>query len=190
MADTKSTRVTVVCRWCANAFEIPRCRVGIIFSCKQCANANEVERFWRRVARRGESECWEWSGSRHPHGHGYVVLRGKVSYAHRKAWELANGRTVPAGMSVCHKCDNPPCCNPAHLFIGTHQENMADAAAKGRAMRGERHVYAKLSDENVREIRRRYANGEGVCHLARVYGVYHGAITKIVHRTGWKHVAD
>jgi len=78
--------------------------------------------------------CLEWTGCT-SHGYGLIGVNGNQVQAHRVAWELANG-PIPAGMEVCHKCDRPPCCDPEHLFIGTHTDNMADMAAKGRAHNG------------------------------------------------------
>lgn len=99
-----------------------------------------AERFWARVDRRGADECWPWTGARvdgrKPYAKRYGVLRRGATdgcrrvTAHRLAYELLVG-PIPAGLHVLHTCDNPPCCNPAHLWIGTHADNMADRKAKG-----------------------------------------------------------
>jgi hypothetical protein len=92
------------------------------------------ERLWSKVSTGWESDCWEWQGATGDAGHGHLGPSGAVRrhvQAHRLAWEFFNGQ-IPAGMSVCHHCDNPPCCNPAHLFVGTHADNMRDMARKGR----------------------------------------------------------
>lgn len=83
------------------------------------------------------TECWVWNGTRNKHGYGVKqtrIERGRwrTRLTHRLAYEWANG-PIPKGMSICHHCDNPPCCNPAHLFIGTHKDNVHDAIRKGRA---------------------------------------------------------
>lgn len=98
-----------------------------------------LERFWARVDVRGPDECWVWTGGRNSREYGVVWPRGSTNIgAHRLSWELANAVPIPAGLFICHRCDNPPCVNPAHLFLGTHQDNMRDAIAKGRMRYAER----------------------------------------------------
>lgn len=87
------------------------------------------EYFWSRVDRSGD--CWLWTASKTARGYGKLRVDGKQAYAHRVAYELTNG-AIPDGLVICHHCDNPPCCNPAHLFMGTQGDNMRDRDAKGR----------------------------------------------------------
>lgn len=148
-----------------------------------------AERFWEKVDRRGPDECWEWTASINRKGYGGIstgsIRRGdyKRHIASRVSWELHYG-PIPDGMFVCHNCDNPPCVNPAHLWLGTHTENLQDMSAKGRASTPS----AKLTKEQVIEIRQLYADGMGQTAIAERYDVRHEAIYKIVHRLRWKHV--
>jgi hypothetical protein len=153
-------------------------------------------RFWAKVDRTGS--CWEWTAYRQGSGYGWFWVRGqgpqRVSVlAHRMAWELTHG-PIPDGLCVCHHCDNPPCCNPVHLFLGTDSDNKVDAWNKGRGTRpckwGEENGYAKLTEAAIREIRRRYAAG-GVTQqeLADAYGVNQTKISAAILRRTWAHIA-
>lgn len=112
------------------------------------------ERFWPRVEM--GPGCWEWQAARGVQGHGqFAISKKNRVYAHRYSWEFHYG-PIPCGMVVRHRCDNPPCVNPDHLVLGTQLENIQDAVSRSRTRRGERSGVAKLTDQAVAEIRRRF----------------------------------
>ena len=120
----------------------------------------------------------------HPFGYGSFFNGRAVEHAHRVAYRLAHG-TFPGEKSVCHRCDNPRCVNPAHLFLGTHDDNMADMARKGRSTHGERHSRHKLSVEQVRAIR---FDPRERAVVAAEYGVAAPTISNIVNSKTWTRV--
>lgn len=164
-----------------------------------------ADRLWAKVDRSGGPDaCWPRMGYRTPFGYGQISQRSKsggwrLIGAHRAALELTLGRPLERDESACHRCDNPPCCNPAHLFLGTPAENSADAKAKGRMRSGDRHgsrlhperilrgeaqPNAKLTAVQVEEIRVRYQWGHAR-ELGREFGVDPSHICAIVRRARW-----
>ncbi len=151
-----------------------------------------AERFWAKVDQSGGPDaCWPWTGYRLPGGYGQIgegPAGGRKLYAHRVAYELVNG-PLPEGVLALHRCDNPPCCNPAHLFPGTNQDNTADMDRKGR--RGEHHPVgslngrAVLTSPAVQEIRQLHAQGIGYRRLAQMFGVGMSTIARVVRGESW-----
>lgn len=146
-------------------------------------------RFWSHVAIGAADECWPWMLSLGSKGYGQVRQGGRIVRAHRVAWELTNG-PVPDGLWVLHSCDNRPCCNTAHHFLGDHDANMADMMSKGRhaRQRGEEGPAAKLTAADVLEIRRRRAAGERGLKVAADFGISPAAVSHIKHRRTWTEV--
>lgn len=165
----------------------------------------ETERFWAKVNRGGADSCWEWTASTFRDGYGQIKIRGRNLKAHRVAFWLGHG-VDPDALLVCHSCDRPSCCNPAHLFLGTPRDNTLDCKAKGRLntaagplhgsrtkpesrARGERIASAVLTADAVSEIRSLYASG-GITQqqIADRYGVSREAINSIIRGVRWKHI--
>lgn len=141
------------------------------------------KRFWEKV-RMGPS-CWEWLGATAGRGYGVVLGSNRRQiYAHRASWALAHGE-IPPGLSVCHKCDNPICVRPDHLFLGDSAANHADMVAKGRSTYGDRHGGARLSSREAAEIRERRAVGESCRALALIFGVCPQQIHRIGRGERW-----
>jgi hypothetical protein len=162
--------------------------------CRPCwlmsraANAETLSsRFWAKVDRRGPDECWPWTGDKTRAGYGLIRLNGRRAYAHRVSWELSEG-LIPFGFGVFHRCDNPPCVNPGHLFTGTHADNMRDMVAKGRrgyaGSPGERHPAARLSAADVASIREADASVR-TRDLAARYGISTGYAYAVRRGHGW-----
>jgi hypothetical protein len=197
----KYTTVPRVCLYCNSPFNAQAHRRpghGIYCSlrCAQRARfPTPKERFWSKVSK--SETCWTWTAKKRPGGYGLFSLGGKMLQAHRVSWTFENGE-IPDGMDVCHKCDNPSCVRPDHLFLGTHTDNMHDMIAKGRenmygrksavpkSTRGENSHTAKLTLLQVTEIRRLYAEEHvRVGQLAKLFGVCHSNISLIVHSKRW-----
>jgi len=157
------------------------------------------DQFWAKVDKCGPDECWPWLASIDTRPYGQFM--GRLS--RRVAYELTNG-PIPSGLIVCHSCDNPSCCNPNHLWLGTYADNSQDAVKKGRIATGSRHgsqthpesqlrgtevAGAKLNDDKVRAIRLAASCGERPIVIARKYGISYRNLRYIILGRTWKHVA-
>lgn len=164
----------------------------------------DIARFHQNVERRGPDDCWPWKRSTFRGGYGQCKVSGRNLKASRIAFYLAK-KHDPYPWLVCHTCDNPRCCNPAHLFTGTNQHNLRDCQSKGRlntasgerhrtkkhpelVLRGERVGGSKLDETKVIEIRNRFASGESQREIAETFGVTREAVGRITQGRNWKHV--
>lgn len=150
--------------------------------------ADPIKRFFSHVIK--TDACWLWTGQIHI-GYGRVWWGNKKTWAHRVAWEIANG-PIPTGLLVCHHCDVRNCVNPDHLFVGTHADNTHDMDAKGRRRSahtfGERHHRARLNTQDVMAIRSARADGERLRAIAARYGVSAQHVSLICLHNSWKHL--
>lgn len=168
------------------------------------------DRFWRFVTK--TDTCWIWAGAKSDKRYGFFKIQNKMLKAHRLSYELHKG-DIPEGVLVCHSCDNPPCVNPDHLFLGTHKTNAEDRMQKGRHgdryrgmkalaigletlrqhpekyAHGERGGFAKLTNGRVREMRELYAQGlHSQKEIAKLFDISHAQANKIINRKTWKYV--
>lgn len=156
-------------------------------------SAELLARFWVKVQKAGPDECWPWIGAKFKGGYGsFSVGRPRLVTATRYVYFLSTGHW-PGHYKVLHSCDNPPCCNPAHLWLGFQSDNAKDMVAKGRharaAPKGSQSSHAKLTEADIPEIRRASAWGETDTSIAARYGVHSSSIRKIRLGQSWKHVA-
>lgn len=168
-------------RWYARGHDPRRCPVS---GRKPSAH----ERFWARVDRSDDEGCWLWTGPIRGNGYGGFYVDGLAFYAHRWAYVCHYGED-PGAFLVCHRCDNPSCVNPSHLFLGDHIDNARDMESKGRGGDrrnfGRRNGRAKITLADAATIRRRWSGGEAIAALARDFAVSTSTISDVVHRRRW-----
>lgn len=205
MSSLRNTSITIKCRICGNGFHPYAHRVETSVVCSLACNRlwqkqirggkSPEEEFWARVDRGAPSECWLWRG---PDGggsratpYGVLCVNGVRYATHRFSYELHKGSA--RGKFVCHRCDNPKCVNPEHLFLGTLQDNVADMVGKKRqasgerihAAKGEESPNAKLKPEDVFAIR---SDRRKHKEIAQTYGISTGLVSHIKSGRAWKHL--
>lgn len=207
------------CEWCGEQF-VKHCASATAaarFCSKRCSNTATAakggvekrfkveerivplaERFWRFVVKSSDpAKCWGWAGATNEAGYGQIQRgargEGRVS-AHRLSWELHNG-SIPEGIDVLHRCDNPPCSRPACLFLGTNLDNIHDRMAKGRPgvqphhmPRGAAHQNSRLTEGDVRAARRLRSQGRTIRAIAETFGVSSSTMYSALRGKTWSHV--
>lgn len=151
-------------------------------------NHDEILRFLGNIDIQYYDSCWEWKLGKSKDGYGKVKIQGKTKVASRVSYEMFFG-AIPDGMLVCHTCDNPPCCNPKHLFLGTYADNTHDKINKGRSnyLFGSKHQNTKLTEDQVREIRLLYSTGNYTqVELSKIFGTCFQNISDIISHKRWK----
>lgn len=184
------------CPQCDKTFyQTTRSGLARVTTCSRRCGANYYAkplkaRFEAIAGERPTTGCWVWGGTKKTGGYGVMSHRGKHHSAHRLAYLIYKG-VDPRDQHVCHTCDNPSCVNPAHLWLGTHQDNMADRKAKGRGRtpQGVEHWKAKLTEAQVKAIRAEGARGlKSFTALAHEFGVSRTTISNIIRRKMWDHI--
>ena len=154
-------------------------------------SASDVEMLWSKIEKRSPDECWPWKGKRDKNGYGRLIIRGAEFQSTRLVLALRHGFMPPPKTFACHSCDNPPCCNPSHLWWGTNSQNIADAAQKGRmkgwagCRQGEKNPRAKLTTDQVIAIRK-----DGRVHrlIAADFGVSPSRVSDIKSQKAWQNL--
>jgi DNA-binding XRE family transcriptional regulator len=169
---------------------VPKLINIFIYICNKKYQFNDIKRFISKIKINKEKGCWEWTDGLDKDGYGRFTYynNGKQinCRSHRVAYETCNRELIPEGMCVCHTCDNPSCCNPKHLFLGTKKDNMNDRDNKNRQAKGNKVGTAKLNWDKVKEIRNLYNNcGYTLESIGVIYNVENPTIGKIIRNETW-----
>jgi len=143
-----------------------------------------AQRFWSKVDPAPSQCCWEWTACKYLDGYGKFRLNNQMASAHRVAYTLAKGE-IPDGLFVRHTCDNPACCNPDHLILGTHADNMTDRQERNRQTKGEQHGRSKLTAKQAMEI---YNSPLTQNEIAKLYNIGETIVSYIKSKKRWKHI--
>ena len=148
-----------------------------------------INRFNQKWQLDKKTGCWVWTGATAGRGYGNIGLerQRKQEYAHRISYRLHVGE-IPKGQYVLHRCDNPSCVNPSHLFVGTQRANLADMASKGRHLYGEKNAKAVLTEADIPKIRQLCASGMAQWEVGRMFGVSQITVSRIMRGKRWKHI--
>lgn len=156
--------------------------------CADFNNRNFIEDVWKYINKKSEDECWEWMGGFDGKGYGRIYFEHKRRGAHRVVYELTYGK-IQNELYVCHKCNNPICCNPKHLYLGTQKDNLKQMIEDGRSHVGEKHGLAKLTEEDVLKIRKMYSTGKYTLKtLGETFKTCFQNISDIINRKHWRHI--
>lgn len=187
-------QITLTCAYCGHPFQtIPSAATRPRPCCsRSCAYAikrvNPEQRFWQKVCRGSNGECWPWLAGIDKDGYGiFAITHRKSVKAHRFVYTLTYGE-VPSSLCILHTCDHPSCCNPGHLIGGTNESNIEDRVKKGRSAHGERIGCSKLRESDIINIRSMHHNGWSQTSIGRLFNVHQSTISSIIRRTTWKHV--
>jgi len=144
-----------------------------------CKDHEFQKRFWENVQIKDKDSCWVWVGARTEAGYGLIYFNGALEYSHRLSLKF-NGIEIPPRYHACHKCDNPLCVNPSHLYAGSPQNNANDRVERDRHAYGEKHPNSKLSNEDILNMVQLYKNGTWKIDIAKLYSVSPGHVSRIL----------
>jgi len=149
---------------------------------------NILKDVWKRINKRDENDCWEWVGGKDKDGYGRMMIDRHNYRTHRLTYIETYG-SIPEGLIICHRCNNPSCCNPNHLYAGTIRENSQQCTKEGRRVSGEKHYKTILSDKDILKIRSLYSTGTfSQRELGRMFGVTQAAIWYIINNKTRKYI--
>lgn len=148
-----------------------------------------IDLFWSYVPKTSDDACWNWQGFLNQHGYGRMKVKGRGWLANRLSWTIHFGEIAP-GLNVCHRCDNPACVNPRHLWLGTQLQNIADRESKKRGgdHKGTKNGRAKISVAEALEIRQKAVTPNLKLYYSRKHGLSLSYIYNIVREKTWKHI--